>query len=213
MDFDELNPQVAGSDAALSQLCKQWMDLKKRRMYEESDLFRTELLSLGVVVSDWETFPDGNHWMRLEVTEYASKSKGCLCWRHTRQNYCGLERLIGEWFCANHVANGFKGRIPCPLDPKHSLKPAKIASHVLVCQSRPGQAFIQPVGSTTDSSTGPAELSSEYVSATPTHTRLNKLLRLLLFSAGRSITESRALVATRSSCWYCRQSYWTCCEQ
>jgi hypothetical protein len=122
-----------------------------------------------VVVSDSEAFPDGNHWMRVSANnqEEPHESKGCMCWGHKRQSYCGNKRAEGEWFCESHVANGYRGKMPCPLDPRHSAKPAKIASHVLFCQSKPGQAFIQPTGSPSDESTGPAVLPSEYVPLPP----------------------------------------------
>ena len=67
---------------------------------------------------------------------------GCVAWRKRRLAFCGEPRTPGEWFCAVHCDGGEAGRVPCPLDPRHSVRPAQVASHMQRCQRAPGRPFL-----------------------------------------------------------------------
>ncbi|CAM9342013.1 unnamed protein product, partial [Chrysoparadoxa australica] len=54
--------------------------------------------------------------------------------------YCNHARFNGSQFCGTHFMEG-EERIPCPLDPNHTIKKTNLESHVLV-----GIFFCKPIG-------------------------------------------------------------------
>jgi len=140
MSIEEI---VAARDAA-----------RTRGSYPEADALRLQLLNRGVVVLDAAEPGSGvpTTWTQLPATA----SRSCMSWSHKRQAYCPAARCGADWFCARHCEAGLAGRIPCPLDPRHNLKPAAMAGHLERCQQAPGRPAlaISPAGAETAISHG-----------------------------------------------------------
>eukprot|EP00727_Mastigamoeba_balamuthi_P012334 m51a1_g7723 hypothetical protein (410) ;mRNA; r:148368-149845 len=60
----------------------------------------------------------------------------CSLWLATRKRFCHMQRTRGSAFCAAHTASATK--VPCPLDPHHSVEPWRLQSHLRKC---PGTAI------------------------------------------------------------------------
>eukprot|EP00427_Karlodinium_veneficum_P032981 CAMPEP_0169193618 /NCGR_PEP_ID=MMETSP1016-20121227/6267_1 /TAXON_ID=342587 /ORGANISM="Karlodinium micrum, Strain CCMP2283" /LENGTH=545 /DNA_ID=CAMNT_0009270083 /DNA_START=33 /DNA_END=1668 /DNA_ORIENTATION=+ len=107
--------------------------LQKRILAEEADSIRASLLWDGVVVLS-ET--EGQlQWRRFPLGLLGRSGKyGCLCWVRKREEFCG-QPIHGErsYFCSDHQKH-YKGRAPCPLDPKHTVSISKLPGHLRVCQ-------------------------------------------------------------------------------
>ena len=58
----------------------------------------------------------------------------CSMFLTQKKRYCSGVRVQGTEFCGHHVVDG---RVPCPIDPSHSVPDgaAALARHVLVCSS------------------------------------------------------------------------------
>lgn len=103
--------------------------------FDEADALRLELLSIGVVVTDGK---DEDTWVALGA-QVSETHDLCMQWSHRKRQFCNQPRCTKEWFCQEHCAAGLRGRMPCPLDPRHNLKPAAMGSHLARCQKAPGR--------------------------------------------------------------------------
>jgi hypothetical protein len=67
----------------------------------------------------------------------------CMFWKTHQRRYCGMERVDGANFCGVHVNDGDFGaageRIPCPLDPSHSIYKKNLQTHLKICNRKRGR--------------------------------------------------------------------------
>ena len=117
----------------LRQLCWRGRRMRRRHEYAAADAARISLLLNGVVVEDG---PGGESvWVRLPDYGDTSPRKrilhlpkaGCMFWSHKKRSFCKNTREPHQYFCAFHIASrgDLTGKMPCPLDPRHSIRPAK----------------------------------------------------------------------------------------
>ena len=147
-------------DAAVEAIVLARTRMRRRHEYAAADAARISLLLNGVVVEDG---PGGESvWVRLPDYGDTSPRKrilhlpkaGCMLWSHKKRSFCKNTREPHQYFCAFHIASrgDLTGKMPCPLDPRHSIRPAKAFAHVHICQSRPGVTAItkDPIASCSD---------------------------------------------------------------
>ncbi|XP_017856585.1 PREDICTED: tRNA:m(4)X modification enzyme TRM13 homolog [Drosophila arizonae] len=67
----------------------------------------------------------------------------CAHWVQRKKRYCKMEPSKGSLFCGAHeppsegtAENADAERIPCPLDPKHTVFKRKLAKHLTICNAR-----------------------------------------------------------------------------
>lgn len=67
----------------------------------------------------------------------------CAHWVLRKKRYCKMEPSKGSIFCGAHeppseatAENPEAERIPCPLDPKHTVFKRKLAKHLTICNAR-----------------------------------------------------------------------------
>ncbi|XP_060645212.1 tRNA:m(4)X modification enzyme TRM13 homolog [Drosophila nasuta] len=73
----------------------------------------------------------------------AAASENCAHWVHRKKRYCKMSPNKGSLFCGAHEPpseesqeNSDAERIPCPLDPKHTVFKRKLAKHLSICNAR-----------------------------------------------------------------------------
>lgn len=59
-----------------------------------------------------------------------------------RESFCGKAAVLEQYFCSQHQ-DMHQGRVPCPLDPKHSVALEKLAGHLQYCEQRGAEAQAQ----------------------------------------------------------------------
>jgi len=55
----------------------------------------------------------------------------CSFWLKNRRRYCHMQRTRGSEFCSEHTPS--PTRIPCPLDPHHTVDSTKLEKHLKRC--------------------------------------------------------------------------------
>jgi hypothetical protein len=80
---------------------------------------------------------------KSEFVKHACSRRCPLSWLRfvTRAQHCGSPRLPGSEFCGHHsmsrpsatASGGALVRVPCPLDPKHTVLEADLKRHLLIC--------------------------------------------------------------------------------
>ncbi|KAF4730888.1 tRNA:m(4)X modification enzyme TRM13, partial [Perkinsus olseni] len=84
---------------------------------------------------------------RVQAVHYHSlgniKSQGGF-WVAAKHRYCKFQPVKGSTKCSVHQddAEGDKERVPCPIDPNHSVYKRKLEKHVLVCSKTKDNNFI-----------------------------------------------------------------------
>ncbi|KAF4729101.1 tRNA:m(4)X modification enzyme TRM13 [Perkinsus olseni] len=65
-------------------------------------------------------------------------------WVAAKHRYCKFQPVKGSTKCSVHQddAEGDKERVPCPIDPNHSVYKRKLEKHVLVCSKTKDNNFI-----------------------------------------------------------------------
>jgi hypothetical protein len=67
----------------------------------------------------------------------------CMFWKNHQRRYCGMERVDGGEHCGVHANGGTSGaageRIPCPLDPTHSIYKKNLEAHLQICNRKRGR--------------------------------------------------------------------------
>ncbi|KAI0510847.1 hypothetical protein KFK09_011457 [Dendrobium nobile] len=66
----------------------------------------------------------------------ALKEKRCQFWLPNKSRYCANSPLPLSMFCGNHDSSASHRRLPCPLDPSHSVFKENLESHLKRCPSR-----------------------------------------------------------------------------
>eukprot|EP00937_MAST-01D_sp_MAST-1D-sp2_P001422 g1422.t1 len=102
--------------------------------FAEADAIRNSLLWRGILVEDLSETETRVQKMPVSIAEITT-GRGCMCWMRRKGAFCGARVEKEEWYCAAH-SKSHKGRVPCPLDPKHSVAIAKLPGHLRVCQRR-----------------------------------------------------------------------------
>ncbi|KAH8407241.1 hypothetical protein KR222_011125 [Zaprionus bogoriensis] len=84
--------------------------------------------------------PAKKHKMTTEPPEPAAN---CAHWVQRKKRYCKMTPNKGSAFCGAHepataesLEDSEAERIPCPLDPKHTVFKRKLAKHLTICNAR-----------------------------------------------------------------------------
>lgn len=85
-----------------------------------------------------------NKRIKLNPKENAINAKDtiewdrCMFYIEKKKRYCGFERRNGSLYCGNHIQsnNEEDERIPCPIDPTHTITKKSLNKHVLICQRK-----------------------------------------------------------------------------
>ncbi|KAF4658055.1 tRNA:m(4)X modification enzyme TRM13 [Perkinsus olseni] len=79
-----------------------------------------------------------------EKEEEEKKGVHCDFWVAAKHRYCKFQPVKGSSKCSVHQddAEGDKERVPCPIDPNHSVYKRKLEKHVLVCSKTKDNNFI-----------------------------------------------------------------------
>ncbi|XP_058826188.1 tRNA:m(4)X modification enzyme TRM13 homolog [Topomyia yanbarensis] len=88
----------------------------------------------------------------------------CRYFVQRKKRYCKMTVGRGKLYCGEHEVSApasesatSTDRIPCPLDPKHSISSAKLEKHLRICNARARElpAYIEPgINSRSDSDEG-----------------------------------------------------------
>ena len=173
------------SDTEASQLSQQRQTYRTQMLFIQADAIRSQLLQAGIVVFDTHnstttqissnnntnihnsrsnnTNTNPKNWMRIQqkITH-----PNCMCWSHRQLKFCSTSRYPGEWFCEDHcLRGGLKARVPCPLDPRHHLKPAKVQAHLTVCQNKPGSTAMHNTVTATTATSATSATSPDTIQA------------------------------------------------
>ncbi|KAK3264056.1 hypothetical protein CYMTET_27186 [Cymbomonas tetramitiformis] len=86
----------------------------------------------------------GNKEARVKGTAKESKAKDGRCgfFMEKKRRYCSFRPRPGSKFCGNHDPDSGE-RIPCPLDPTHTIFEADLQKHRLICPSRKMQLDLE----------------------------------------------------------------------
>lgn len=69
------------------------------------------------------------------VVKYV-KEKRCQFWLPNKRRHCANSPLPTSPFCGNHDSSAGHDRLPCPLDPSHSVSKENLGFHLKKCPSR-----------------------------------------------------------------------------
>lgn len=80
---------------------------------------------------------------KMTADNEPSASVNCAHWVHRKKRHCKMAPNKGSLFCGAHEPATEKSledsdaeRIPCPLDPKHTIFKRKLAKHMSICNAR-----------------------------------------------------------------------------
>jgi len=80
------------------------------------------------------------------MSELAGPGAHCALWLPKKKRYCRFARVPGHEFCGHHLAErkaeagDARKRIPCPLDPSHSIFADDLERHLKICPRAKGIA-------------------------------------------------------------------------
>eukprot|EP00750_Incisomonas_marina_P026736 INCI5941.18.p1 GENE.INCI5941.18~~INCI5941.18.p1 ORF type:complete len:725 (+),score=101.40 INCI5941.18:47-2176(+) len=151
--------KLSMSDAAVDDLVLQRHELRLTGNFSAADAIVRRLLKCNIVVHDSPSAassastrtPRGGQpgmdenicttrWIRVPATFSAPAHAACMFWHHNTRTFCKHERSAGQCYCAKHAASSMcQNRVPCPLDARHGILPARAAHHITRCQSKPGR--------------------------------------------------------------------------
>eukprot|EP00727_Mastigamoeba_balamuthi_P004209 m51a1_g13786 hypothetical protein (411) ;mRNA; r:329204-330515 len=60
----------------------------------------------------------------------------CEVWIPQKNRYCKLPKTTNSRFCGPHATAESTTRVPCPLDPSHTVEPERLADHVKRCTGK-----------------------------------------------------------------------------
>ncbi|XP_041783723.1 tRNA:m(4)X modification enzyme TRM13 homolog [Anopheles merus] len=92
-----------------------------------------------------ESDPTASKRPKLQSTTNQPQSAvRCKYFVQRKKRYCKMTVGTGKEYCGEHeptaaepVAASGADRLPCPLDPKHSVSAAKLEKHLKICNARP----------------------------------------------------------------------------
>lgn len=61
------------------------------------------------------------------------ETQRCQFWLPNKKRFCANSPLFGTQFCGNHKPASVEARIPCPVDPSHTILQADVVAHVKKC--------------------------------------------------------------------------------
>ncbi|XP_034488173.1 tRNA:m(4)X modification enzyme TRM13 homolog [Drosophila innubila] len=81
--------------------------------------------------------------MTRDIESDPQAAVSCAHWVHRKKRFCKMTVNKGSLFCGAHeppteesLENSEAERIPCPLDPKHTVFKRKLAKHLTICNAR-----------------------------------------------------------------------------
>lgn len=64
----------------------------------------------------------------------------CMFFIEKKKRYCGFQRKTGSLYCGNHCPVDEEDedniRIPCPIDPTHTITKSSLNKHIQICQRK-----------------------------------------------------------------------------
>ena len=154
---------VEMDDQAICSLLMRRQKLRCQGEFKASDEIVHRLLCYeNVVVRNGESLATGAaEWVRVprnlvpdneERRKQSQISGTCMFWKHNSRRFCTKLRAQNVYFCQEHMyRRDCRDRVPCPIDCRHSILPAKAATHIARCQSKPGHlAFTALLGDQLD---------------------------------------------------------------
>lgn len=135
------------TDEQVESIMQERKGARERSQYSSADTLRDSLLLQGIMVEDDEHSLNSS-WKRLPRLPCVSEDR-CLYWLRRDGEFCKQPIAEDSHFCEAHRTT-MKGRVPCPLDPKHSVLLTKLAGHMRVCQfsevdpASTEQPFVKP---------------------------------------------------------------------
>ena len=152
---DSLGPWGNTDEAQhIMNLVEQRKAYRENRQFQEADKIRVELAYNQKV---FFTESDNDRWIKIDTSWKDNQSKTCNVWSHRKRSFCkrkvvnqsnenfelSTSNVCENFFCRICIdKHGLVGRIPCPLDPRHTCLLTKIPSHLRYCQSKPGNNHI-----------------------------------------------------------------------
>lgn len=148
------------TDAAVSKLVLERHQLRLQGNFTVADAIVRQLLECHVVVEDapsagsssatggnaGDQQVDDDHkvcttrWIHVPTVFSGGEHGACMFWHHNTRQFCKRERSVGQYYCEKHAASPMcQNRVPCPLDARHGILPARAAHHISRCQSKPGR--------------------------------------------------------------------------
>lgn len=121
------------SDAEVEALLGEREAARRREDFSRSDALRDAFLTRGIMLEDGGKNVPAS-WKRLPV---APRGEGCMHWTRRKESFCSKPCSAGTFFCEAHETSN-RGRVPCPLDPKHSVVLTKLSGHLRVCRGDGG---------------------------------------------------------------------------
>lgn len=61
------------------------------------------------------------------------QAQRCQFWLPNKKRFCASSPLFGTQFCGNHKPASVEARIPCPVDPSHTILQEDVVAHVKKC--------------------------------------------------------------------------------
>ena len=152
---DAMGPWGNSAEAQhILNLVEQRKAYRESRQFEQADKIRVELAYSQKV---FFTESDNDRWIKIDTSWPDNQSKTCSVWSHRKRSFCkrkvvnygnenfelSTNNVCENFFCGICIEkHGLVGRIPCPLDPRHTCLLTKIPSHLRYCQSKPGNNHI-----------------------------------------------------------------------
>ncbi|UPR01316.1 tRNA:m(4)X modification enzyme TRM13 [Chloropicon primus] len=82
------------------------------------------------------TMPKDVHTAEGQAALALWKEKGkCIFYLKKKGRYCHFEACEGDVYCGNHRVVDNRPRIPCPVDPRHTIFKDELQKHLKKCQS------------------------------------------------------------------------------
>ena len=142
-------PAAPWPDSRVAKEVLRRQNLRAAGNFSEADKIVVQLLSQNVILDDTAkdvpSVADTQNvqctrWFRVPSTFDTKGHSKCMYWRHNDKTFCSVERAPNKFYCERHSSlNVCKDHVPCPLDRRHGILPARAAHHVLRCQSKPGR--------------------------------------------------------------------------
>ncbi|KAG6547869.1 hypothetical protein Mapa_010689 [Marchantia paleacea] len=73
--------------------------------------------------------------------EGTDEIKRCGMWLPSKRRFCASYALATSSFCGNHDPSAGEKRVPCPVDPSHTVLRHEVAVHVRKCQATKHMKF------------------------------------------------------------------------
>lgn len=75
----------------------------------------------------------GEECVKVDGSKKRQEPGKCQSWLPKKRRFCASHALAGLEFCGNHKTSPNQSRVPCPIDPSHTVLQEDVASHVKKC--------------------------------------------------------------------------------